>query len=158
MDLKRFAVRIGQVGAAVQQNADKLVRQVALSVDATVVSATPVDTGRARSNWQVEIGNPAKGTVEAFVPGAEGDTGGQNTQMALALGSATIATYKSGESIHLTNNLPYIGALNDGRSAQAPAGFVQTAVLNGALQIKDAKLLVTSSSKGVLGGRLGRIG
>ena len=157
MDLKRFAVRIRQVGTAVEENAGKLVRKVALSVDATVVSATPVDTGRARSNWQVEIGKPAKGELPAFVPGAEGSTVGPNTQMALALGAATIATYKTGETIHLTNNLPYIGALNNGHSAQAPAGFVQRAVLDGALQIKDAKLLVTSNGK-VIGGRLGRIG
>lgn len=157
MDLKRFAVRIRQVGTAVEENAGKLVRKVALSVDATVVSATPVDTGRARSNWQVEIGKPAKGVLPAFVPGKEGDTVGPNTQMALALGAAAIATYKTGETIHLTNNLPYIGALNNGHSAQAPAGFVQTAVLDGALQIKDAKLLVTSNGN-VIGGRLGRIG
>lgn len=157
MDLKRFATRIRQVGAAVEDNAGKLVRKVALSVDATVVSATPVDTGRARSNWQVEIGKPAKGVLPAFVPGEEGSTVGPNTQMALALGAAAIATYKTGETIHLTNNLPYIGALNNGHSAQAPAGFVQTAVLDGALQIKDAKLLVTSNGN-VIGGRLGRIG
>ena len=79
MDLKRFATRIRQVGAAVEDNAGKLVRKVALSVDATVVSATPVDTGRARSNWQVEIGKPAKGVLPAFVPGEEGSTVGPNT-------------------------------------------------------------------------------
>ena len=158
MDLKRLAVRIRQVGTAVEENAGKLVRMIALSVDTAVVSATPVDTGRARSNWQVEIGNPANSVLPAFVPGQEGDTVGPNTQMALALGTAKIAAYKIGETIHLTNNLSYIAALNNGHSAQAPAGFVQTAVLDGALQIKDAKLLVTSSSKGVLGGNLGRIG
>jgi hypothetical protein len=158
MDLKRFAVRIRTLGENVQNNATALVRKVALSVDATVVSATPVDTGRARSNWQVEIGRPARGVIDAHVPGSEGSTSGPNTQIALALGAAAISTYQSGETIHLTNNLPYIGALNDGHSAQAPAGFVQTAVLDGALQIKDAKLLVTSNNGGVLGGNLGRIG
>ena len=158
MDLKRFAVRIRQLGKNVETNVTTLVRKVALSVDSTVVMGTPVDTGRARSNWQVEIGKPARGVVDVHVPGAEGSTAGPNAQIALALGAAAISTYRGGETIHLTNNLPYIGALNNGHSAQAPAGFVQTAILDGALQIKDAKLLVTSSSKGVLGGNLGRIG
>jgi hypothetical protein len=157
MDLKRFAIRLRHLGNNVERNAGKLVRKVALSVDSTVVTATPVDTGRARSNWQVEIGKPASGTLESFVPGSEGSTVGENTRIALAIGAAQIATHKAGQTIYLTNNLPYIGALNNGHSAQAPAGFVQTAVLDGALQIKEAKLLVHAHGT-VIGGNLGRIG
>lgn len=141
MTPRQFSKRIQRIATNVGENATKLVRKVALSVDTTVVMATPVDTGRARSNWQVNIGGPAKGTIEAYSPGAEGSTGGANARIALALGAATIASYKAGETIHLTNNLPYIGALNDGHSAQAPAGFVETAVLDGISQVKGARLL-----------------
>jgi len=147
MDLRQFSVRIGKLGGLVQTNAEKTVRKVALSVDAVVVMGTPVDTGRARSNWVAEIGRPARGVVDAHVPGNEGSTEGPNAQIAMALAAATIATYKSGESIHLTNNLPYIGALNEGHSAQAPAGFVQTAVLAGVAQVKGVRLLDEGSSK-----------
>lgn len=118
------------IGSNVTGNASKLVRKVALAVDATLVSSTPVDTGRARSNWQANIGSPASGTLEPMP-----------AQAAVTLATATIATYKSGETIHLTNNLPYIGALNNGHSAQAPAGFVETAVLDGIAQVKGARLL-----------------
>lgn len=147
MNLRQFSIRIRKLGSNVETNAVKLVRKVALSVDSTVVMGTPVDTGRARSNWQVEIGKPARGTVEAYAPGKEGSTGGQNAQIALALGAGVIATYKGGESIHLTNNLPYIGALNRGHSAQAPSGFVETAVLDGVAQVKGAKLLPDNGVK-----------
>lgn len=147
MNLRQFSVRIRKLGSNVETNAVKLVRKIALSVDSTVVMGTPVDTGRARSNWQVEIGKPARGTVEAYAPGKEGSTGGQNAQIALALGAGVIATYKGGESIHLTNNLPYIGALNRGHSAQAPSGFVETAVLDGVAQVKGAKLLPDNGVK-----------
>lgn len=147
MNLRQFSIRIRKLGSNVETNAMKLVRKVALSVDSTVVMGTPVDTGRARSNWQVEIGKPARGTVEAYAPGKEGSTGGQNAQIALALGAGVIATYKGGESIHLTNNLPYIGALNRGHSAQAPSGFVETAVLDGVAQVKGAKLLPDNGVK-----------
>jgi len=147
VNLRQFSIRIRKLGSNVETNAVKLVRKVALSVDSTVVMGTPVDTGRARSNWQVEIGKPARGTVEAYAPGKEGSTGGQNAQIALALGAGVIATYKGGESIHLTNNLPYIGALNRGHSAQAPSGFVETAVLDGVAQVKGAKLLPDNGVK-----------
>jgi hypothetical protein len=147
MDIKRFSVRINKLASNVEQNTTLLVRKVALSIDSTVVMVTPVDTGRARSNWQVEIGKKANGTIEPHVPGLEGSTVGPNTQIALALGAAAIATYKGGETIHLTNNLPYIGALNRGHSAQAPAGFVESAVLNGIAQVKGARLLDDNGTK-----------
>lgn len=147
MDLRRLAVRIRKLGSNVENNSVALVRKVALSVDSTVVMGTPVDTGRARSNWQVEIGKPAQGVVDAHVPGKEGATAGPNAQMALALGAAAISTYKGGETIHLTNNLPYIGALNRGHSAQAPVGFVESAVLDGAAQVKGVKILADNGVK-----------
>lgn len=130
MDLRQFEVRMKKLGSNVETNADKLMRKVALSVDSTLVSATPVDTGRARSNWVAELGGPAAFTNPPM-----------SADEAMADAKAVIEQYKGGTDIHLTNNLPYIGALNDGHSAQAPAGFVQTAVLDGVAQIPGTKLL-----------------
>lgn len=110
---------LNKAGNKVAANADRLVRRCALATDAAVVIATPVDTGRARSNWQVELGQAATGVVDAL------DKSGQS---ALAQGKKVIDTYKSGSSLNITNNLPYIERLNDGWSAQAPAGFVEKAV------------------------------
>lgn len=128
----------------VADNADALVRRVAVAVDSAVVQGTPVDTGRARSNWQAELDQPAQGTVETLGPDAAGRS--------IAAAKAVINQYdgdKHGE-IHLTNNLPYIGRLNDGWSAQAPAGFVEEAVLAGSATVKGAKLITKNGN--VLGG------
>lgn len=141
MDLRRFAIRINDIGQGVETNAVKMVKTVALAVDASVVIGTPVDTGRARSNWVAEINQPAQGVREPYAQGAEGSTGGQNAQRAIEQAKATIAGYKIDQAIHITNNLPYIGKLNEGHSAQAPAGFVQTAVLDGITQLKGIKLV-----------------
>lgn len=103
----------------VAANADRLVRRCALATDASVVIATPVDTGRARSNWQVELGQAATGVLDPI------DKSGQG---AISAGTKVIQGYKSGSSVNITNNLPYIERLNDGWSAQAPAGFVEKAV------------------------------
>lgn len=145
-DLKSFGKRIKIVGQTVEENATKLVRKVAIAVDGHLVLSTPVDTGRARSNWQVEINAEASGTVEPVSP-----------QQAMQEAVAKANTSRNGDEIHITNNLPYIGKLNDGWSAQAPASFVQIAVLNGVEVIKGTRLLVKSGDR-VIGGDLGRIG
>lgn len=145
MDLRSFGRKMRVTGATVVENATALVRRVALAVDAELVYSTPVDTGRARSNWQVELDQPATGTV-APVGAAE----------AIARAEAKVQGSTPGGTIHITNNLPYIGRLNEGWSAQAPAGFVERAVLNGALRIRGAKLLVKRGGR-TIGGNLGEI-
>lgn len=117
--LQQFSRRMVLRGASIADNADALVRKVALTCDQAVVSATPVDTGRARSNWIAQLGSASN----AIRP--------PDVSAALAQDAQTINSYKGGVPLHLTNNLPYIEALNDGWSAQAPAAFVETAVLQG---------------------------
>jgi hypothetical protein len=134
-------------GRVVEQNATKLVRRVALSADAQVVLSTPVDEGRARSNWQVQLNAPAGGTREAYSPGKDGSTSGPNAQAAIDQVKAVIAAAKPGDEIHITNNLPYIGRLNEGWSAQAPANFVEEAVHAGVAQVQGAKVTIEGGVK-----------
>lgn len=117
--LKDLGGAMKQKGSKIADNADRLVRRCALAIDAAVVLATPVDTGRARGNWQVEVGQAPAGEL------ATTDKGGGGT---IAAGKAVIDGYKGGSGIYITNNLPYIERLNEGWSAQAPAGFVEQAV------------------------------
>lgn len=115
----------------------------ALAADQAVVLATPVDKGRARSNWLVELDAPARTTVEPYAPGLGGNTGGANAAAAIAQGQATIALYNGDRNtaIAISNNLPYIGRLNEGSSLQAPAGFVEKAVQAAVKQVQGARLL-----------------
>jgi len=140
-DLRNFSRRIHVIADNVGENTDNLVRKVALAVDQTVVMATPVDTGRARSNWQVGLNHVPNTTREAYVEGTEGATGGANSQAAIKHAQEEIAKYKQGQEINITNNLPYIGRLNDGYSAQAPAGFVQIAIRAGLRTIRSINLI-----------------
>lgn len=117
---------LNKAGANVIANADRLVRRCALATDAAVVIATPVDTGRARANWQVELGQAASGVIGD--PGNKKEAFDKSGQGAVSEGRKVIAGYKSGTSVNITNNLPYIERLNDGWSAQAPSGFVEKAV------------------------------
>jgi hypothetical protein len=94
-------------------------RKVALELFRRVIYKTPVDTGRARANWQVTIGSQASGTVEI-----DDKSGGATMSKA----TAASAGFKAGDTIYLTNNLPYIRRLEEGSSQQAPAGMVALTV------------------------------
>lgn len=134
-DLGTFAKRIRKIGQNIEKNSDEAVRRCALSVDATVVLATPVDTGRARGNWQVELNAPAVGATDNVSPSG---------REAIEQGKATIAGYKGGTkeaAVHITNNLPYIGRLNEGHSAQAPAGFVEKAIEVGVQAVRNFSIV-----------------
>lgn len=142
--LSQFAKRMRVISKNVNANADKITRTVALAIDAAVVIATPVDTGRARSNWQVELNNTPGGTREPYAPGQGRSTEGENTREAIEHGKKVIGSYKKGNTIHITNNLSYIGRLNEGWSAQAPAAYVEKAALVGANAVaKSANITST---------------
>lgn len=136
MNLNQFGDKIKRVAVNVPKNADEIVRKVALAADQTITMATPVDTGRARANWQVGIGVAPSGTVEY--------SGGAGGAVSYAIGTATnvVTTYKGQPGgIWLVNNLPYIQRLNEGWSAQAPAKFVEQALDTAVSAIKEAKVI-----------------
>jgi hypothetical protein len=97
----------------------RIARKVVLELFKRVIYKTPVDTGRARSNWQVTIGTTASGTVEID------DKNGAAT---MSKAVADSRGFKAGDTIYLTNNLPYIRRLEEGWSRQAPAGMVALTV------------------------------
>ncbi len=144
--LKIFAKRMKQLGQRVEDNAPAIVRRAALATDQAVVLATPVDTGRARSNWIVSI-SPSSDVVtapteprEPFVEGSAGSTGAANAQAAIEQGRATIGAFRQG-AIVIRNNVPYIRRLNQGSSAQAPAMFVERAARLGVNEVFRSRLL-----------------
>lgn len=108
----------------VVEKLDNTVRLTALSVFAEIVRNTPVDTGRARANWNVDI-NAVDVTLQA--PGHD------NASAA----NAAVTRYKVNDTIFISNNLPYIRRLNEGYSQQSPTSFVQAAVQVGKRKGKE---------------------
>jgi hypothetical protein len=84
-----------------------------------IVKRTPVDTGRARGNWQVTIGSPASDIVDGT------DKSGGTT---IAQGLATVVGLRPFSIVWLTNNLPYAVSLEGGWSGQAPVGMVAVTI------------------------------
>lgn len=114
-----------QIESAYKKKVEGLLRQVTVKTAADIQSdldaQTPVDTGRARSNWLPSIGTPRSDTTENLS------------------GSTEIASnYKLGQKIFITNNLPYIKRLNEGHSTQAPSGYVELTVQKRVNRLKEA--------------------
>jgi len=106
-DVQKYA---GKAGKSV----DETMRAIALELFGSIIKDTPVDTGRARGNWQTSIGAPAAGEVDRL---GEGE--------AIKEVSATVADFSGGKVIYLANNLVYIKSLEEGGSDQAPAGMIR---------------------------------
>jgi len=140
--LKNFSRRIVLLAKKFGANVNKVVKRTAIVVDQTVVLATPVDTGRARSNWIVSTGSPSSSKIEPYAPGSKlglGETG--NAGGAIAQGHAAVSGRLPGQPIFIVNNLSYIDELNKGHSDQAAAGFVEKAIQAGNAFLRKAKVL-----------------
>lgn len=110
------------------------VRKVCIEAATNIIMRTPVDKGTARLNWQASLGSPMVGVVLGA------DKSGQG-----AIQAATRQAMQApGTVFYLTNNLPYIRALefglysqgasasnkttSDGYSVQAASGMVRVTV------------------------------
>lgn len=80
-----------------------------------LVSRTPVLTGRARGNWVTSINYRNR----HYVANRFDKSGGRT----ISAGKSKISASRSGDSIYITNNVPYIVLLDEGRSKQAPEGL-----------------------------------
>jgi hypothetical protein len=134
--LQQLAKRFAFIAKKVEENSLKNVKRAAIAADQALVFNTPVDTGRAASNWLASIGTPRGGTVD------EPSSPGAGKAQALEQGRSTIASYKlDGGGIYLTNNLPYIVRLDQGYSRKRPAGMTEAALAAARRQFSEAKLL-----------------
>ena len=106
--------------------------RVALAMIRALIDSTPVDTSAALSNWRVSDG-PLGDAIRAHVPGEKRSTQGASAAVALAEAERAIQAGKHANALVIFNSIPYIRRLNEGSSSQAPAGFIEKAILAGRL-------------------------
>jgi hypothetical protein len=115
-----FAKEIADFVVKAKGLQDKQVRFLCFDLMKGVVLGTPVDTGRARGNWQASIVTPASGEID------RNDKGG-----GLTIAAAEPAIAKAtGTVFYITNNLPYIYRLEfeENFSKKMPAGWVRGSI------------------------------
>jgi hypothetical protein len=105
---------------------------LALNVDANLRESpplgTPVDTGWARANWVPSVGKAFIADSDKRDPTAA-DIAGRMQEQQQGL-NAVLSWQPADGPIFVTNNVPYIQALNagHGHAPQSPPGFVQNAM------------------------------
>ena len=140
--MKGFSKRIIQIAAGVEQNSNALVRKTVITVASAVALRTPVDTGRARANWRTQVGSALTAQPGAFPAGSKGSTEAAAAGQAIAEAVRAVDGFnKSGTPVFISNNLPYIEALNRGSSTQAPEGFIESAIDAGVRAIQQSRLI-----------------
>jgi hypothetical protein len=143
MSLGLFARRMAVVSSRMGTELAKAMQDVTIAVDQAVVLGTPVDTGRARSNWIVSRGSATSKKIAPYAPGSKlglGESG--NLQGALDQAKGEVAAYKlSDGDIYISNNVHYIGLLDGGSSAQAPLGITEIGVAAGVSAVNNARII-----------------
>ena len=125
IDLTKYAKKKGVEIREVQKT-------YAFALYSSIVRKTPVDTGRARANWNISVGHPDTSTTEST----------RKTPKSMS----SLPDPKGDESIFICNNLDYIEKLEyggypnppkkdggktiNGFSKQAPAGMVGVTLAN----------------------------
>jgi hypothetical protein len=99
---------------------EKHVKATAKNMLDTLVSSTPVDTTFAQANWSIAPFNPAR--VETFNSSASG----AEVAKAKAMSEQSLKQFLSSPigNFSFVNNAEYIQDLEDGKSEQAPNGFI----------------------------------
>ncbi len=98
----------------------KAIAMTAIRLGANIIERTPIDTGRAKGNWMSAYGSADTGTSE---------TRTQNEALQGLRVKFTVAQVAQNTSLLITNSLPYIIELEQGKSKQAPAGMVRLSIL-----------------------------
>ena len=109
-------IDIRKLGRVLTEEVDNIsqleYKALAFEIFGEIIRLTPVDTGRARGNWNVSSGSPDFSTSNSATP-AQPDYN---------------LNVKGFPSVYISNGLHYIGLLEEGRSEQAPDGISKVAL------------------------------
>ena len=109
-----------------RKDIDQWFRTITLGLYRDVIIGTPVDTGRARANWQLAIGTAPASVLNKTDKGRpKSSSGASGSEVRKA--SQKMRVRKVGRSVFIANNLGYIGKLEEGHSKQS-SGWVENAM------------------------------
>lgn len=119
-----FNAQLTKFARKIQVAPRKVVKKVAFQLFRRIIEKTPVDTGRARASWNIAIGS-----IDSSIA-PEGDN--LKSPGALASKANTVLAGYGTDGrlpvVWISNNLPYIGELENGHSQQSPAGMVALSI------------------------------
>jgi hypothetical protein len=150
-----FKVQLAELLQKAGVKTEQAVRNIAIGIEKSIIEKSPFGDpstwaspapkgyvgGRFRANWNVSLDALDTSTSEQVDP-----TG----QISIDAGVAAMSDFSAGQTVYITNSLPYAGVLEYGRasgapgSQQAPNGMVRITVLE-VKQIAEAAISATAS-------------
>lgn len=109
-DATKVAIDCDRFSMSLNLAVEDVVRTIAFKVHGKLINKTPRDTGTAQAAWLVKVNGPSR----RILP-----------RRKYAKPEAKIVRVKAGDAVWISNNMPYIGALENGHSKQAPHGMVK---------------------------------
>lgn len=125
----------------IESNASLLVRRCATVVIEELAVRTPIDSGRAKSNWIVTLNSPTIARIEPHHFGVLGSTAPQTIKTVQARAAIVINRFKIGDTVIIQNNLDYIVDLEKGSSKQSPAGFIHQSLARIPIVVQGTQIL-----------------
>ena len=128
-DAKTFNVGLKKFAGDAKKQGERYTKAIIIGLYRDCILRTPVDTGRARSNWMLSINSPLRGVTETKDSEAQK---GSHSGRSHAMSSVADAKLKQGledaSMVYITNSVPYIGRLDEGHSAQNTKGIIKPAI------------------------------
>jgi HK97 gp10 family phage protein len=140
MNLTDLANKMDTLSKKVEEDVNKIAKEVAMEVVTYLAYNTPVDTSKAISNWQVGVNTAKTSEIDAHNQGNQGSTLAASALTTINNAESELKSKKYGQEIHITNNASYIKDLENGSSRQAPTGFVSFAIAAGRGKLRNIKI------------------
>jgi len=114
---------MSNIVSRVNRRIDTQIRKSTIELFGSVIKMTPVDTGRAKGNWQCTVGTAASSEIDR-------DDGSKRDSLrsSKAYEEVVRTVPPTGNVVWLANNVPYIRSLEYGSSQQAPSGMVRVSL------------------------------
>lgn len=120
-----------KVGDQLEKVTERVIANLTAAAWQSLVVSTPVDTGFARSRWTPTIGSPI---TQVAVRPADDAAARSDASSELSKNQQRAAAIQQGYRlskgpVFISNPTPYLVFLNQGSSAQAPANFIERAIV-----------------------------
>ena len=117
---RKVNARLKSIPSEVAENFEDTVKVFAEEIAEAFHEATPIRTGQTRNNMETSVGRPV---YNDYVKGV-GSLGDSLRHAYIEIAFYKIPRKARPPSVFFVNNVPWIGALEDGLSQQAPDGIL----------------------------------
>lgn len=110
-----IAKQIHEFNIKAMAQSEAKIKKAFIGLSTDIIMDTPVLSGRLRNNWMVSVNQGSNETTES----TENES----------IGRVNAVKFKLGDTLYLTNNLPYAERIEYGYSKKAPNGMTRRNII-----------------------------